>query len=168
MALCTTCSSFDLYRVFNSLDVDSPTDVDPDPKYFWLGDRDGLCFWHSDNISTIQIGASSGCGLCTLLLDAFKRKGSVAAQEASNLPIILGRSRKIEDEWNDPPRFSPYMEPELMAYFVSPELKLIQLCNLDISIDNSMSYLLESLRYSTNGLLESFWRRTYRPSIPTA
>ncbi|KIW93599.1 uncharacterized protein Z519_06204 [Cladophialophora bantiana CBS 173.52] len=105
MALCTTCNSFDLYRIFNSPDI--------------------------------RIAASAGCGLCTLLFDAFKRKESEAAQAAGDLPIILAGSRTIEDELDDPPEFSTHIEPKLRCFFMSPEQGLIRLCDLDISIDNA-------------------------------
>ena len=149
MALCTTCNSFDLCRVFNSPDVVSSTYGDEDPRYFWHDDCHG-CFRHSDNIFKIQIAASAGCELCTSLFDAFERKEPEAAQEAGNLPIILARGWTIEDEQNDPPQFSPFIEPKLLAFFVSPEQELITLCDLDISIDDGVSWLLESLRFSAN------------------
>ncbi|KAK5208223.1 hypothetical protein LTR41_006159 [Exophiala xenobiotica] len=103
MALCTTCNSFNLCRIFSSPDI--------------------------------QIAASAGCGLCTLLFDAFERKESEAAQEAGDLPIILARGRRMEDERNDPPQFSPYTEAKLRAVFMSPRDGLMSLCDLDISID---------------------------------
>lgn len=144
MALCTTCNSFDLYQIFNYPDVGLPTNVVLDRQYFWDEHLDSLCFRHSDNISQIQAAASAGCGLCTLLFDAFKRKEPGAAQLAGDLPIILTQGKTIEDYKNDPPHFSPYLEPKLRSFFASPEEGPISLCDLDISIDYSMSHLLQS------------------------
>ncbi|KIW40681.1 uncharacterized protein PV06_07858 [Exophiala oligosperma] len=135
MALCTTCNSFDLYQIFNYPDVGLPTNVVLDRQYFWDEHLDSLCFRHSDNISQIQAAASAGCGLCTLLFDAFKRKEPGAAQLAGDLPIILTQGKTIEDYKNDPPHFSPYLEPKLRSFFASPEEGPISLCDLDISID---------------------------------
>ncbi|EXJ69603.1 uncharacterized protein A1O5_07639 [Cladophialophora psammophila CBS 110553] len=133
--LATAC--FDLCRIFNSPNVGSPTYVDPDPQYFWYDNYHGWCFRHSDNIFKIQIAASAGCGLCTLLFDAFERKESKAAQEAGDLPIILAGGRTIKDERDDPLQFSTYIEPKLRSFFMSPDQGLIRLCDLDISIDNA-------------------------------
>ena len=145
MALCDTCSNLDLYQIFDSHEAKVPTASDSEPKLFWHEQLDGWYFKHSEGILPIQVAAAAGCGLCSLLCDAFNGKDALAAQEVSDLPIILAPGATIEDEWNDPPRFSPYLEPKLRSFFLSPQDGLLKLCELDISIDKSMSQLAKAI-----------------------
>ena len=137
MALCTTCNSFDLRRIFDASSVGLSSNIESDQKYIWNEQVDGFCFRHSDNISQIQVGASAGCGLCGLLFDAFVCKEPEAAQDAGRLPIVLAAGPMIEDDRSDPqlPQHTT-SEPRLRSFFVSPEEGLISLCDLDLSVDN--------------------------------
>lgn len=148
MALCTTCNTFDLRRIFYSPSVGSRRNTHPDPKYIWNEQVHGLCFRHSENISQVQVAASAGCGLCGLLFNAFKRKEPEAAQDAGKLPIVLTRGGIIEDERNDLQlRQHATLEPRLRSFFLSPEEGLIGLCDLDLSSDNGMCLDRESPRF---------------------
>lgn len=120
MDLCDTCSSFDLCRVFDSHEVSLPTVRDFEQKLFWHEHLESWCFRHSEGMSPIKVAAAAGCGLCSLLFDAFEQKNAIAVQEFCDLPIILAPGKIIKEGRNEPPGFSPYLEPKLYSYFDRP------------------------------------------------
>ena len=140
MALCATCSGFDLCKIFG-LPSMALKNRDSGANYIWTGHGEQLCFRHSDDISQVQEAASAGCGLCMLLFDAFKCKEPVAAQDAGKLPIVLAAGGGLVNDWDDTRSSQNTMyEPRLRPFFVHPEKGLISLCNLDLSIDSGMCF----------------------------
>lgn len=147
MVLCANCSSLELCRLFNGSEVEPLADVESTQRYFWHDNVSyGPCFRHSDDISAIQIAASTGCGLCTLLFDAYQCKNLDAAQEAIDFPIILTSVQLVDDELDSYLFQEPHIEPQLRAFWVDAEHKFRKLCDLDISIDASMSGFSQKAR----------------------
>ena len=142
MALCAICLRLDLHRIFSSSSVESAATLHTDQHYVYLDQFDSLCFRHSDNIGPIQLAASTGCGLCGLLFDAYRSKNPEAAQEAGTLPIFLAPCYGKEYE-SDDSSFEGVTKPEsrIRSFFLSPDEGVVDLCELDVSIDNGTCFI---------------------------
>lgn len=124
MALCTICSSFDIYFILLGPEKNWPESLGPgEGEYYWHEKTEALCFRHYFRISTVRQSASAGCQLCNIIWGAFESRSAKVYDIASDLPLVLHEGARSQ----------------IKVSFVSHEEGLVTLCVLDISIGNSES-----------------------------